>query len=295
MSLVSQCNKLALGTVQFGLPYGIANKKGQVSTQEVKSILDLAQRNGVNNLDTAIAYGESETVLGAFSLSDFEIITKLPPLPDNCQNIQGWVDKELQDSFARLKVSSVSGLLLHCPDDLLSPSGTALYRALQTKKKEGFVKNIGVSIYSPDELELLTKYYQFDLIQAPFNMLDHRLDDGSWFKKLEQVGTRLHVRSIFMQGLLLMSSNDRPKKFDRWSSLWNLWDEWIKDMGITPLQACLCHALSVPEIEKIVIGVDSTNQFNQILQAAHGSIPVPPAELKSVDINLLNPSLWNNL
>lgn len=287
--------KLALGTVQFGLPYGVANQQGQVTETEVNSILNLASANGVNTLDTAIAYGESEKVLGKMPLNDFEIITKLPSVPDDCRDVLGWVEQELEASFLRLNVSSVNGLLLHRPEQLTGKVGRQLYQALQQKKQEGIVKRIGISIYSPDELNDLTDKFHFDLIQAPLNIIDRRLQESGWLKKLSLSGTQIHVRSVFMQGLLLMSSAARPEKFNRWPSLWATWDEWLKTTGLTPLQACLRHALAIPEIEKVVVGVDSAKQLSEILNASKGDCPLIPADLASSDIKLLNPSLWSQL
>lgn len=287
--------KLALGTVQFGQPYGVANLQGQVTEAEVRSILDLASVNGVHTLDTAIAYGESEKVLGKMQLDNFEIITKLPSLPEECRDVFGWVEQELEASLLRLNVSSVNSLLLHRPEQLTGKIGKQLYQALQQKKQEGIVKRIGISIYSPDELNGLTDKFHFDLIQAPFNIIDRRLQESGWLKKLVSSGTQIHVRSVFMQGLLLMSRATRPEIFNCWSSLWVEWDKWLKTAELTPLQACLRYALAIPEIEKIVVGVDSSAQLNEILQAAKGQFTAPPAELACSDINLLNPSLWSQL
>lgn len=295
MNISKAPSKLALGTVQFGIPYGIANKQGQVLAAEARAILDLARANKIQTIDTAIAYGESEKVLGEMPLDDFEIITKLPAVPNNCQNIQNWVDKELNNSFSRLKVSSVNALLLHRPEDLLSKFGGNLYKALQKTKEEGLVKRVGISIYSPCELEQLTKRFQFDLVQAPFSIIDNRLEKSGWLEKLASTNTQIHARSVFMQGLLLMPDTLRPIKFNRWAPLWTLWHEWLEETGLTPLQACLRYVLSVPEIEKVVVGVDSAEQLSEIIMAAQGDIPKPLSELVCSDINLLNPSLWNQL
>lgn len=293
--MISKHQKLALGTVQFGLPYGVANQQGQVSQSEAKEILDLARTNGIHTLDTAIAYGESERVLGIMSLDGFDIITKLSSVPVDCTDIVGWVESELNGSLSRLNVSKVDALLLHDPNQLLSNIGQELYDTLLEKKDEGIVNRIGISVYSPNELRLLTEKFQFDLIQAPFNIIDSRLREAGLFEELALSGTKLHVRSVFMQGLLLMSEETRPEKFDRWSSLWSAWDEWLKDVDLTPLQACLRYALSIPEIERVIVGVDSSAQLSEILKASEGSCPIPPSTLDCSDPNLLNPSLWNSL
>lgn len=287
--------KLALGTVQFGLPYGVANQRGQVAASEAHAVLDLAQANGINTLDTAIAYGESERVLGGMSLDGFDIVTKLPSVPDDCTDISGWVESELEGSLLRLNVSRVDALLLHNPSQLTGAIGQTLYKTLLEKKKEGFVKRIGISVYSPDELSLLIEGFQFDLIQAPFNIIDSRLKEAGLFEKLTLSGTQLHVRSVFMQGLLLMSAESRPEKFNRWSSLWSTWEQWLVEVNLTPLQACLRYVLSIPEIERVVVGVDNSAQLKEILRASEGDCPIPPPNLNCSDPNLLNPSLWSSL
>ena len=166
--------KLALGTVQFGLKYGVANQTGQVSRSEAKAILQLALANEIDTIDTAIAYGESESCLGEVGTENFKLITKLPPLPHESINVAAWVNQQVNESLSRMRVSALYGLLLHRSDQLLGPNGADLFRSLQALKDKKKVQKVGVSIYSPDELSAL-KSYSFDIVQAPFNLLDQRL------------------------------------------------------------------------------------------------------------------------
>lgn len=288
-------SKIALGTAQFGLPYGVANQSGKVSVDEVGLILEAARQAGVTTLDTAVAYGESEKNLGCHDLADFSVITKLPEIPVGCFCVESWVTSQFQASLDRLKLTSLDGLLLHRPEQLLGLRGQELYCALSSLREQKLVRRIGVSIYAPEELDQLLERYQLDLVQAPFNIMDTRLRDSGWLERLARTGTQLHVRSIFMQGLLLMSRQARPAKFDRWSAHWSLWQDWLTQTGLTPLQACLRHALAVPEIERVVVGVDSLAQLVGILHAAQGEVSEPPAALACGDVELLNPSLWNSL
>ncbi|MBG0840016.1 aldo/keto reductase [Ectopseudomonas toyotomiensis] len=295
MSTVERLSRLALGTVQFGLSYGVANQSGQVSPEEVGLILDAARNAGVRTLDTATAYGESEKVLGQQDLRGFAVVTKLPEIPADCVDVSAWVEAQLHTSLVRLGLLAVDGLLLHRPAQLLGAHGAALFAALQAQREQGLVRRIGVSVYSPEELDALCQRYHFDLIQAPFNVLDKRLEQSGWLERLRRGGTDLHVRSVFMQGLLLMPSEERPAKFTRWEPLWALWQRWLAESGQSPLQACLRHALAVPQIERVVVGVDSLAQWQAILQSAAGTCPAVPSELQCADIELLNPSLWNHL
>ena len=284
--------RLALGTVQFGLPYGIANQAGQVTQDEGKAMLQLAAGNGINTLDTAIAYGESEQRLGEIGIQDWQIVSKLPAIPDDCADILQWVAGAVDGSLQRLNVNSLYGLLLHRPQQHLKKNGDKLYRALQQLKQDGLVGKIGISIYAPSELDTLCGRFQFDLVQAPFNILDRRLIDTGWLTRLAELGTELHVRSVFLQGLLLMSPTARPKKFAPWDQLWFDWDNWLNINGLTPLQACLRYALSFPEISKVIVGVDSQQQLKEILVASVGTLPKIPVGLKTNDLDLINPANW---
>ena len=284
--------KLALGTAQFGLKYGIANQQGQVSHDEAKAALALARAHGMDTLDTAIAYGDSEQRLGEIGIRDWRVVSKLPAIPEGCSDIAQWVVAAVRDSLGRLRVENLYGLLLHRPQQLLEKNGDQLYRVLQRLKQDGLVQKIGISIYDPSELDNLCSSYQLDLVQAPFNIMDRRLIDTGWLTRLAEQGTELNVRSVFLQGLLLMAENDRPPKFDRWAPLWSEWHVWLGDTSLTSLQACLRYALSFSEISRVIVGVDSFNQLNEILQAAQGPAPQTRDALKTDDPDLLNPARW---
>jgi aryl-alcohol dehydrogenase-like predicted oxidoreductase len=122
--------RLALGTVQFGLPYGVKNSSGQVSRDDARSILKLASVNGIDTLDTAVAYGDAENCLGEIGVHKFKLVTKLPRLPDDCLDVDDWVQMQMDASLSRLGVKKVYGLLIHHADQLLSINGSSLYSAL---------------------------------------------------------------------------------------------------------------------------------------------------------------------
>lgn len=288
-------SKLALGTVQFGLNYGVANKFGIVEPSEVKKIFLLAKKFKINLIDTAIGYGESEKIIGKIGILDFNFISKLPAIPANCLDVDNWVEKNVKDSLARLGVKSLYGLLLHKPKDLLGSSGKQLINALKKIKSKNLVKKIGISIYDPSELDLLMHLMKIEIVQAPLNIIDRRLENSGWMSKLYKAKVEIHARSVFLQGLLLMSKQERPYKFNRWSSLWKIWDEWLKDNKITALEATIQHAISVSEISKVIIGVDTKQQLEQIIIASKGVLQKTSSELNTNDKELLNPTHWNKL
>jgi len=283
---------LVLGTAQFGYAYGIANQSGQVSREETAAILDHAWKMGVHTLDTAIAYGESEQRLGDIGITRWRVISKLPTIPDACIDVAGWVQEWVMGSLRRLRIPKLGGLLLHQPQQILGPQGDALFEALLTVKGQGIVEKIGVSIYDPGELDALCSRYQFDLVQAPFNVFDRRLVTSGWLHRLRQAGIEVHTRSTFLQGLLLMKVSKRPTRFDRWCSLWDEWDRWLDGQALTPLQACLGFVLSHPEIDCVVIGVDSLRHLQEILHAANTKEVSVPLSLATEDLQLVNPSNW---
>ena len=287
--------RIALGSVQFGMPYGIANHAGQVSFNEVTAILEHAWSAGLNTLDTAIVYGESEQRLGEIGVGEWQIISKLPAISESCTDVAAWVQKLVIGSLERLGVTILYGMLLHRSQQLRGPQGDMLYHALIELKDQGLVEKIGVSIYNPDELDALCPHFQFDLVQAPFNIMDRRLATSGWLKRLHQSGTEVHVRSVFLQGLLLMEAENRPATFNRWQPLWEQWDHWLANQDKTPLQACLGYVLAQPEINRAVVGIDSLKQLQEIFAAIRTKIELPPASLISEDLDLINPSNWSEL
>lgn len=288
--------RLALGTVQFGLEYGIANESGRVSYAEASNILTEAANHGVDLLDTAIGYGDSEQVLGQIGVADWKIVSKLPALPDECTDVAGWVDAQVAGSLARLGVDRLYAVLLHRPDQLFDRRGKQLLEALARIKAQGRAQKIGISIYAPGELTRLFDGMHFDLVQAPLNILDRRLVDSGWTKRLKYLGVELHARSAFLQGLLLMPASRRPEKIGRWQRLWSEWNRWLDEASLTSLQACLRYALSVEGVDKVVVGVDSVAQLREILAAAAaGPLTSTPNWPQQIDIDLINPSRWNQL
>ena len=284
--------RLALGTVQFGQDYGIANSTGKTSRSEVEKILELARLKGINTLDTAIAYGESESVLGQIGVQDFNIISKLPELPTACSNIKKWMESQLNDSLKRLRLNSIDGFLLHRPLQLLEPGNENLWATLLKFKTQGLVKKIGYSLYGPNELEQLWPHCKPDIIQAPYNIFDRRMETSGWFKRLKDEDIEIHARSVFLQGLLLLNKYNRPKVFDQWSDHWHLWDRWLKQNQLTPLQVALAFPLVNNKVNKVIVGIDNCVQLKEILEGVDTSIKDFPEELSITDEQLINPSNW---
>lgn len=287
--------KLALGTVQFGLSYGIANSSGQVPRAVAKNMLQLARAKGIDTLDTAIAYGESESCLGEVGTQGFNLVTKLQAIPEGCGDARSWICEQMAASLGRLGVESVYGLLLHRPGQLLDTDGQLVFDALRELKEEGRVQKIGVSIYAPSELDLLGSRYRFDLVQAPFNLIDRRLATSGWLHRLKQEGVEIHTRSAFLQGLLLMPRAAIPAKFAPWVGLWDKWHNWLSQHSVTAVQASLAYPLMFPEIDRVVVGADCQDQLCQIIDAALADTIHDLPDLHCEDEKLINPAYWPKL
>lgn len=290
--------KLGLGTVQFGADYGIANVGGKVPMQEVASVLACADVAGIEVLDTAAAYGDSEAVLGHALWPDhpFRVVTKIPALdsfPNSSQRASS-LRESLRTSLERLHMNSVYGVLLHGAADAAGAQGARLVGTLQELKHEGLTQKIGISAYGADELEAVLANFVPDLVQLPSSAIDQRLLRSGWLAQLEAMGVEIHVRSVFLQGLLLMPASRRPIAFDRHKKELDRVDRFCAEHNLTPLEAALGYARQVPG-DVVIVGVTKRDELEEIVRAmAADNVPTLDeyAELASDDVELVNPSRW---
>ena len=289
-------SKLALGTVQFGTDYGI-NSGIKVDPNEVTNIINCARNNDISLLDTAQLYGSSEKVLGDINTQDFDIVTKSRGFDQEAitEKEAVFVINDLHKSLKLLKQKSLYAFLVHHGEDLLKPGGEMIFNQLQTLKKQGLVNKIGISAYIDNQLIEIIDRFDIDIIQLPMNILDSRLINNGLLKKIYAKGIEIHTRSVFLQGLLLMDLDKRPKYFERWSSLWKFWNEWLADNKLSPLEASIRYMISKPEISRVLVGVDNKDQLQSIINAVDGNLPPIPKELSTNDPDLLNPSNWKVL
>ena len=287
-------SRLALGGAQFGLAYGISNAHGAMGRTTARDVLHMAAKAGIRTIDTAISYGNSEEVLGSAGAGSWTICTKLPPVPPQTESVTAWVKSSVQASLKRLRADQIDTLFLHAPSDLLGSRGPELRDALKDCQSEGVAKRIGASIYDPTELDNLLPLMTIDAVQAPLNLLDQRLVTSGALQHLRDLGIAVHIRSIFLQGLLLMGRAERERRFPEWK---NLWDEYEDHRGITgtsSLEACLRFGLSVPGIEHVVVGVSSCEDLAEIITAASSTTAIEFPDCQTDDLKLLDPRQWGS-
>ena len=284
--------RIAIGTAQVGSQYGVANTSGILVENQIKKVLLMAQNEGVDTIDTASNYGKSEAILGNLNINNFKVITKLPAVPKDCLNIRKWVDGVVESSLESLNVKKIYGILFHNPNQLLTNYGAELYTALDKYKQKDIISKIGISIYSPSQLDLLLPKFSIDIVQTPFNLIDRRILNSGWLEKLSNKNIEIHIRSVFLQGLLLMPHSNIPNKFSNWDSVWMKWNNWLSDNKVSAVHACLSFVESFKEVDKIIVGVDSLNHFEQIIQAMR-KLPITNIiNIESQDELLINPSNW---
>ncbi len=285
-------NKLVLGTVQFGMNYGINNPKGKVPPKEVFDILEIANKNGINTVDTAYDYGESEKIIGKFIKQkkiNFKVISKLPPIPPK------EIIKVIRASLNRLNIDSFYGYLIHSFQSFLTVP--EVYDLLNNFKKKGIIKKIGFSLYYPYELEYLLKNgINFDLIQVPYNVFDQRF--APYFPQLKNRGIKIYIRSVFLQGLVFKQPNKLTKRFAKIQPKIKFLNNLSEKLNIPLSAICLNFVILNPYIDKVVIGIDNKNNleenirdlvFVSLVKRVYKEI----SKLEEKDEHIILPINWN--
>ncbi len=264
---------LGLGAVQFGADYGVTNKRGKVPPREVARILRTAAAAGISIIDTAAAYGESESVLGA-ALWDghpFRIVTKIA-LPRNYpagdQISRMWVAGELGASLERLRQTRIYGLLFHRADDLIGSAAGPLVSATRELKDQGLVGSIGVSAYSGQQLDSILSAFTPDIVQVPLSVLDQRLLASGHLSRLKERGVEIHARSVFLQGALLAAPDALPRHFAPYRAPLERVRAGAKALSMSALEFALEFIASVEEVDAAIIGVSGIEELEEVLKAS---------------------------
>ncbi len=289
--------KYILGTAQFGLNYGVSNTSGKIKRDDIQKILKYAIDAGVQYLDTANIYGESETKIGTFSeLSDnFNIITKTTTFREKIKTNKKvkLIQDEFLKSLTKLSRQNVYALLIHDPMLILSEDGAEVFNALNKLKNIGLVEKIGVSVYTLNELEEILSLYSIDIVQFPLNVFNQSFGNSKYLKELKKKGIELHARSIFLQGLLLMSSDKLNFYFNPIKKKYTEYEKMLSNEKITKLQGALNYIKHFNELDGIVFGVQNHTELKEIIEALNlKTISLPFKDFAIEDESFNNPSNW---
>jgi aryl-alcohol dehydrogenase-like predicted oxidoreductase len=281
--------RLTLGSAQFGMAYGVKNIRGQVPAAEVAQILRTAWDAGIRCVDTSADYGESESTLGrAFRESGcaLDVVTKCP--------IDSSPTDSLRTSLRRLQRSRVAGYLFH--DIQTYRRNPDLWKDMEDARAQGLAERVGFSLYLPQDVEfLMERSIKFDIVQFPYNLFDRRFEP--FFSILRVRGVQVHVRSVFLQGLLLMEPSDVPAYFSSARTSIARIHSIAKAYGLTPNALCMAFSSAPPEVDSIVIGVDGVANLRSNTAAFADSPRAKSAltELGSVEIadeSVILPYRW---
>lgn len=290
------CAKLGLGTVQFGIDYGVSNPDGQVARDEVARILALARDVGIHTLDTAVAYGESESVLGQLLADNdsFEIVTKTVSLGSD--RIGGGelerVRAGFRSSLNRLRRVSVKTLLVHNANDLLVPGGEQIYEQMCAWRDAGAVERIGISAYDAMQIEAVFTRYDLSVVQLPVSVMDQRLIRTGTIAALAKRGVAIHARSVFLQGLLLLDGRQLPAQFSAWHQQLENYRFFLEAHGVTATEAAIGFVRSLPGVEVILVGVQSRGQLEGCVAAYDAARVLDLSEFACDDSALVDPRRW---
>lgn len=292
-----------IGTAQFGSKYGISNKVGAVPPLTVKAILKAARKENISLLDTAVNYG-SEDLLGGVGVEGFKIVTKIPSVPAGVRNIDDWVERTFKASLESLAITKLHGLLFHNVNDLKGPHGSKILSKMKAFRDCGFVSKIGVSIYTPQDTYQIAKRFDLDLIQVPANLIDSRLEKAK--KTTSQAeNLEIHIRSVFLQGLLVMDQSYLPMKLLKYKSILDAIDRASEELNRSKEEICVRYVISRHPNTVPIIGLESIKQFHQLSEIfKKGPLPLDEVNYLALAIqqacgsftdvgDLINPTLWS--
>ena len=282
--------KISLGTAQFGINYGINKKK--INFKEIKKIINYSNKIKIKKIDTAIAYGKSEKILGSFSLKNWRITTKIPAYRVSYGDPEKWTKNQINNSLNSLRVKRLHGVLFHNTNDLFNSNGKKIYKALLNIKKRGLIKKIGISIYDFKNLNKILKIFKIDIVQVPFNIIDRRLLKSSLLDLQKRNKIELQVRSIFLQGLLLKNLKYKNLKFNRFTKIWTALHNWLYNNKYNLLDVCINDCLRY-NFDSIIIGFENLNHLKRIINYKKINNLRLPVSFSSNKNSLINPTKWN--
>ncbi len=283
MNFTSKTNKLVLGTVQFGLDYGISNNLGKTQISEASDILNLCRRYKINQLDTASAYGDSEKMLGKLKIHDFKITTKFIS-----NNKIGNLKQSLDSSLSNLNVKTIYSFMAHRPKEIIE--NDFFWNYLNEKKSQSVIQNIGFSVNTLDELEmLLQKGYYPDIVQLPYNFLDRRFENIS--KTLKKQNIKVYARSPFLQGLFFIDINKINNKYSIFKKYLSKFSNEKNNLPATLLN----FVLEKKFIDHVVFGVNSKIQLLELISDLQISNFTQLPKFEKFEDNIIIPSQWKDL
>lgn len=293
------CDKLCLGTVQFGLEYGINNIHGQPLKKDVFHMLDGAIEQGIKCFDTAFAYGNAEELLGDYGINRHKVhvISKLKPnlIAENDINTSKIVEDQIVQSLRRIKIDVLDGYLLHTPTDFYNER---IIEALQCCREKGLIKHFGVSIYETKHALDVVASGVVDYIQVPYSLFDQRLDRTEFFKLAKKNNVTVFGRSAFLQGLILMEEDKIPEHLVKAKAYLRQFDDIINKYNFSRVEAAFLFSYTHSGIDYVVFGVDNSGQLKEDIDISQRNLDFAECRgelskyFQTIEDSIIFPSLW---
>lgn len=283
-------NRFMLGTAQLGSNYGLKKK---IKTRIISNqIIKTSRGKNISTLDMADSYTNSMKILKKHNLKNWKICFKI----SHNSLLKNYKNNKFLNYFFRslkkLKIDNYEYFLFHNVQSLNTFFGKKIYNILSILKKSGFIKKIGVSLYDPEEVNVVIEKFQIDVVQIPLNIFDQRFLEKKLLSKLKKKKIEIHVRSIFLQGLLTLSYEDLPKKFKRFKGVFKKWENFLKANSSNAIKESLQFVYNINEVDKIVVGFDNHKQLIELFSYGPIRNLHDYSKLKSKNLSLIDPRKW---
>lgn len=298
--MTTELARLGIGTVQWGVAYGVNNSIGIAHKDDINMMLAYAAQNSLI-IDTAWAYGNSEEKIGSMlDHNVVKIVTKTKPIKTCSSQLSDQAQQVLDavlGSISLLGGRQLYGVLVHQSDDLLGPHGNRLWRMLKRLKGEGLIEKIGCSFCSPNEYFKVSKRFDLDIVQIPYNIFDQRYINSGMREHTSRYGLEVHLRSIFLQGLFFMKPSELSNKLLPAAPYVKALREKLFEFSLSPQKAALKYVLQTTNNERLIIGSESLEQWNDIVNTIALS-PLKAEELEGLsslaveEKLIINPVCW---
>ncbi|WP_174615538.1 aldo/keto reductase [Virgibacillus ihumii] len=297
IKILTSISNIIIGTAQFGMDYGVTNRHGRTTKDEVVKILRYCRQHNIHTIDTAASYGESEEIVGELITdSFFSIYSKTPYL--NTGTITNrelnLVDKTFRQTLNKFKVNHIKGIFVHNANDLLVKNSNRLFQLLMDWKNTGLIKKIGVSVYDENQINKLMGNYDIDVFQIPINIYDQRLIHSNILNKMKRRNIEIHARSIFLQGVLLSSSEALPGNLKSLEPVHQKLESFLYHHGLTKLEGALKFISQIKQLDSMVVGINNLNHITEFIEAFNNLCEktINFHDFQVNNLNIIDPRKW---
>ena len=280
--------KFVIGSANFTQKYGADLK--QINNIEIRKILKIAKKNNISKIDTAESYIKNKNVFNSID-KKFSFFSKIKP-NSKWESLK-YCQKKIEKHFQIFNNCKFETLLIHDIKILFTKSGQKIFKNLEKLKERKHFKKIGISIYDTKSLDYLIYKYKFDVVQCPYYIFDRRIIHSEITNELRNRNIILQVRSIFLQGLLLMNIDSLPTYFDSWSEHMTKWDKFNKSNKLNAIESCISFIKNQNLIDEVVVGINNLKQLKEIYNYFTKKNKIYfYDELANNDLGLIDPRNW---